>query len=181
MAADEPLAVSPGNGGKLFRIADSYLRLYMSLLVEAHADSRRGRPDLAFARFEKQWTCWRGRAVEPLIREGLVLAEADDDFPWPGAIRTGGWWPRNFNPEIDLVGADREPKAQRIFYTGSIKWLNSPFDRRDLAELIADSARVPGAAPGETGLAVVSLSGIAPGVEADLTWGPEELLSAWPA
>lgn len=179
VAADEPLAIAPGNGGKLFRIADSYLRLYMSLLIDAHADSRRGRPDLAYSRFVKQWTSWRGRAVEPLIREGLMLAEAGDGFPWPGAVRTGGWWPRNFNPEIDLVGADREPTARRIFYTGSIKWLNSPFDRRDLAGLIADSARVPGAAPGETGLAVVSLSGVGPGVEADLVWGPEELLNAW--
>jgi hypothetical protein len=179
VAADEPLAVSPGNGGKLFRIADSYLRLYLSLLAEAHAHSRRGRPDLAFARFEQQWPSWRGRAVEPLVREGLSRATAGDGYPWPDAVEVGGWWPRNYDPEIDLVGADRGPRARRIFYTGSVKWLGSPFDRRDFAELAAGSARVPGAAPGATGLAVVSLSGTAPGVEADLVWGPEELLRAW--
>lgn len=179
VAADEPLATLPGNGGKLFRIADSYLRLYLAVLADAHADSRRGRADLALARFTRQWASWRGRAVEPLVREALSQAEAAEGFPWRGAVEVGGWWPRNFNPEIDLVGADRAPRARRVHYTGSVKWLGTPFDRRDLAKLTADAAQVPGAAPGETGLAVVSLSGIAPGVHADLMWGPDDLLEAW--
>ncbi|WP_026925441.1 AAA family ATPase [Glycomyces arizonensis] len=181
VAADEPLSTRPGNGGKLFRIADSYLRLYHSVLVDAHADSRRGRPDLAYARFERQWTSWRGRAIEPLVREALVVAGIHEAFPWPEATEVGGWWPRSFDPEIDLVGADRRPVAKHLFYTGSIKWLGRPFDRRDYEKLVAGSSRVPGAVPGETDLAVVSLAGVADGVEADLVWGPDDLLQAWAA
>ncbi|TLQ43740.1 DUF234 domain-containing protein [Streptomyces marianii] len=43
------------------------------------ADSglERGRGDLALERIERSWTTWRGRAVEPLIRESLLVEEAD--------------------------------------------------------------------------------------------------------
>ncbi|WP_211228699.1 DUF234 domain-containing protein [Glycomyces tenuis] len=179
VAADEPLSTRPGNDGRLYRMADSYLRLYLSIVARMHAEVRRGRSDLAFDLFRRQWSSWRGRAVEPLVREALLMAEADDEFPWPEAMCVGGWWPRNFNPEIDLVGADRERVAKQIFYTGSIKWLGTPFDRRDYDKLVVDSAHVPGVVPSETGLAVVSLSGVADGVEADLIWGPDDLLRAW--
>ncbi|MCH7231378.1 hypothetical protein L0U85_11040 [Glycomyces sp. L485] len=179
VAADEPVSTVRSNAGRLYRIADSYLRLYLSTLVDSHADARRGRSDLAFGRFQRQWRSWRGRAIEPLVREALVRAGADDGFPWPAATHVGGWWPRNFDPEIDLVGVDRESGANQVFYTGSVKWLGTPFGRLDFAELMKGSARVPGAEPGATGLAVVSLSGVEDGVAADLVWGAEQVLAAW--
>jgi uncharacterized protein len=179
VAADEPTSVQTGNGGKLYRVTDPYLRLYLAVLAESHADVRRGRSDLALDRFKRRWPTWRGLAIEPLVREALVLAGSSEDFPWPDASHVGGWWPRGFDPEIDLVGADREPPARQLYYTGSIKWLNTPFDRHDLTALVRDSARVPGADPGQTGLVVVSRSGTADGVGADLVWNATDVLTAW--
>jgi hypothetical protein len=56
----------------------------------------------------------------------------------------GGWWNRRFDPEIDLIGADHSPVARHIHFTGSIKWLTTPFDRHDLAAHHAASTQLPG-------------------------------------
>ncbi|TDQ53118.1 AAA family ATPase [Actinorugispora endophytica] len=177
--ADTPLATAPGNGGRLYRVADTYLRLYLAMLARAHEDAKRDRPDTALRRITRQWESWRGRAIEPVIREALSRAASDETFPWPEADAVGGWWPRTFAPEVDLVGADREPVARTVYYTGSVKWLGTAFDRHDFAALVRDSARVPGAGEGRAGLVVVSRSGVEPGVGADLVWGPEEVIAAW--
>jgi uncharacterized protein len=93
----------------------------------------------------------------------------------------GGWWNRQFNPEVDLVGADRGPVARQISFVGSVKWLSSPFDRHDLANLTSAAPQVPGFSLGGTGL-VVSRSGITPDASAKmigLLWGPDQVISAW--
>jgi hypothetical protein len=95
----------------------------------------------------------------------------------PAVQRARRWWNRRFDPESDLVGADRGPVAQRVDFVGSIKWLSSAFDLRDLAALRHGATQVPGVAP-ETGLAVVSLSGVT-GVDAALVWRPSDVVSAW--
>jgi uncharacterized protein len=98
--------------------------------------------------------------------------------------RRGRWWNRQFNPEGDLVGADRGPVAGQIWFAGSVKWLDSPFDRHDLAKLARAATAIPGFRPGESGLAVVSLSGVAPDIppgELRLAWGPEHVVAAWGA
>ncbi|HEX6073707.1 MAG TPA: ATP-binding protein [Micromonosporaceae bacterium] len=177
VTADAPLATTPGNGGKLYRVSDPYLRLYLAVLARAHEDVKRDRPELALRRIQRQWESWRGRAIEPVVRE--ALSRAADALPWPDAEAVGGWWPRGFDPEIDVIGADRAPVARTVFYAGSIKWLDSAFDRRDHAALVRDSARVPGVAPGETGLVAVSRSGVEPGLPLDLVWGPDDVLAAW--
>nr|WP_211116610.1 DUF234 domain-containing protein [Glycomyces buryatensis] len=179
VAADQPLSVVAGNGGKLYRVSDTYLRLHLSVLANANEDIKRGRPELAVAKIQRQWTSWRGRAIEPVIREALYRSVVEVDFPWPEAEAVGGWWPRSFDPEIDLVGADRGPVAKHLLYTGSIKWLSTPFDGHDFASLVRGSTKVPGVDPERTGLVVVSLSGTTDEVEADLVWGAGEVLAAW--
>lgn len=152
------------------------------MLRTAHEQVRRGRSQAAFALVERNWTTWRGRAVEPLIRESLELAALSGCLPWPGSASVGGWWNRQFNPEIDLVGADRGPVARRVLFAGSVKWLGSRFDRHDLAELMSAAAQVPGFVPGHSGLAVVSLSGVASGLDkgtVGLVWGPDDVIAAW--
>jgi hypothetical protein len=42
------------------------------------------------------------------------------------AEAVGGWWNRQFDPEIDLVGADRSPVASRICFVGSVKVAGQP-------------------------------------------------------
>lgn len=101
--------------------------------VAAHDLSKRGRGEAAAGLVIRRWPSWRGRAVEPTIREALSLAAAD--LPWPEATAVGGWWNRAFDPEIDLVGADRGAVARKLWYAGSVKWLDHPFGSRDLRYL----------------------------------------------
>jgi hypothetical protein len=181
LAMDEPTSTRPGKPA-LYRIADSNLRLYLAALRGAQEQTRRGRPQAAFRLVERRWPSWRGRAVEPLVRESLELAAADGTLPWEQAETVGGWWNRQFNPEVDLVGADRGPVARQIYFVGSVKWLTAPFDRHDLADLTRSAPQVPGFTPGSTGLVIATLAGTAPDVgtgAAHLVWGADHLVQAW--
>ncbi|MFE1959965.1 ATP-binding protein [Streptomyces sp. NPDC059479] len=182
LAVDSPLSVKPGKPA-LYRVADSNLRLYLAALRSSLEQTRRGRPEAAFGLVRRRWASWRGRAVEPLIRESLELAAVDGDFPWPETGTVGGWWNRQFSPEIDLVGADRAPVAGTLFFAGSVKWLTSPFDQHDLTALEQGAAQLPGFVPGSTGLVVASRAGMTAGIASDrvgLVWGPRDVVGAWP-
>jgi len=132
LAFDEPLSIRATKPA-LYRVADTSLRFYLAIGRAAHELSRRGRAAAAAALIDRRWASWRGRAVEPIIREALSLAAAD--LPWPEATAVGGWWNRAFDPEIDLIGADRLPVARKLCYAGSIKWLDHPFGSWDLTVL----------------------------------------------
>jgi len=183
LAMDLPLSSTPGKPA-LYRVADTNLRLYLAALRTAQEQTRRGRPEAAFRILHRRWTTWRGRAVEPLIRESLALAAASGALPWPDVEAVGSWWNRQFNPELDLIGADRAPVAQHLFFAGSIKWLATPFDHHDLAALQRAAPQVPGFQPGATGLVAVSLSGMADGLDTsalDLQWRATDVVGAWVA
>lgn len=178
LAVDEPLSARSTKPA-LYRVADTSLRFYLAMGRAAQELSRRGRSTAAGTLIGRRWASWRGRAVEPLIREALSLAAAD--LPWPEAVIVGGWWNRAFNPEIDLIGADRAPVAGRLWYAGSVKWLDHPFGGRDLATLQRDAAQVPGFEPGETALIGVSCAGFTDpaGAGLALRWLPEDVISAF--
>ena len=183
LAVEEPLSTQPGKPA-LYRIADSNLRLYLAMLRAAQERARRGQAQAAYRLVERRWPAWRGRAVEPLVREALERAAVAGGLPWPDVEAVGGWWNRQFDPEVDLVGADRRPVARRVRFVGSVKWLDGPFDAHHLAALWRAAARVPGFTPGQTGLVVVSRSGTVSGPDqprVDVLWGPDELVSAWSA
>jgi AAA+ ATPase superfamily predicted ATPase len=181
LALDEPTSTHPGKPA-LYRVADSNLRLYLAILRNVHEQARRGRPQAAYRLIERRWTSWRGRAVEPLIRESLTLAASEGALPWDDVETVGGWWNRRFDPEVDLVGADRGPVARKIGFVGSIKWLASPFDRHDLSNLTRAAPQVPGFTLGTTGLVAATLSGLSPDADngnITLCWGPEETIQSW--
>lgn len=181
LEVDEPLSTRPGKPA-LYRVADTNLRLYLGMLRVAHEQARRGHPEAGFRVVERRWATWRGRAVEPLARQSLELAALSGNLPWPEVEVVGGWWNRRFDPEMDLVGADRMPVAGKILFTGSIKWLASSFDGHDLAALRRATAHVPGYDPATTGLVVVSLSGLGPGLDprsVDLLWTPQDIVQSW--
>ena len=69
--------------------------------------------------------------------------------------------------------------AGHIHFTGSIKWLNSPFDTHDLTTLRHAAAHIPGYAPEHTGLVVVSRSGVTDLDGIALTWEPNDIIAAW--
>ena len=178
LALDEPLSIRATKPA-LYRVADPNLRFYLAVSRAAHELSRRGRAEAAAALTSRRWASWRGRAVEPVVREALSLAAAD--LPWPEATVVGGWWNRAFDPEIDLIGADRAPVARKLWYAGSVKWLEHPFGGRDLAVLQRDAQLVPGFESGETALIGVSRTGFADSASIDLAlrWLPEDIIRAF--
>ena len=179
LASDHPLSTSSGKSA-LYRVADSNLRLYLAILRDVYNLTRRGRPDAGYTLFRNRWTSWRGRAVEPLIRTSLEQAAVNGTLPWPDARAVGGWWNRQFNPEIDLVGADRAPIASQIHFCGSLKWLGTPFDIHDLHQLREGARHVPGFDTSHTGLIAVTRSGVTlPADALDVVWGPDDVVAAW--
>jgi hypothetical protein len=90
-----------------------------------------------------------------------------------------GWWNRQNNPEIDLVGADRDPVAGRVHFVGSIKWLeNQPFGTREYDTLVRDMLAVPGTGR-DTPTVAVSRCGVADGLPLTAHWTPGDLVRAW--
>lgn len=177
LAVDSPLSTKSDSRNKRYRIADPYLRFWLAFLLRGIPLIERGRGDLALARIERSWTSWRGRAVEPIIRQSLLRLLPNDD--WPETEAVGGWWNRQNKPEIDLVGADRDPVARRVHFVGSIKWLeNKPFGPREYDALIRDMPAVPGTDPG-TPTVAVSRSGVAAGLPLTAHWTPDDLVRAW--
>ena len=178
LAVEQPLSVR-GSKPALYRVADSNLRFYLSIGRSMQELARRGRAGPAREILRRRWSSWRGRAVEPVIREALSLSAGE--LPWPEAIAVGGWWNRAFDPEIDLIGADRAPVARKIYYAGSVKWLERPFDDHDLAELQRGVAMVPGFEIGQTALAVVSRAGTVDAAARHLAlrWGPQDVVEAF--
>lgn len=179
LAADEPLSTRPGKPA-LYRIADSNLRLYLGILRDVQNLARRGRTDAGYRLFQTRWATWRGRAVEPLVRDSLEQAAITGALPWPGIQTVGGWWNRQFNPEVDLVAADRAAPASRIHFCGSLKWLGTAFDNHDLRTLQEGARHVPGFDEAHTGLLVVTRSGIGvPAGTVHTVWGPTEVVAVW--
>jgi hypothetical protein len=176
VAVDAPLSTRLAERDRRYRVADPYPRFYLAFLGAGLPLVERGRGDLLFRRVQRSWTAWRGRAVEPVIREALLRIAPE--LGWPEVEAVGGWWNRQNNPEIDIVGADRDAGAGRLCFVGSITWqANRPFDRHDHVTLVRDTPMIPGFDPG---VPVLAVSRVAPPAELGVrVVGPDELLHAW--
>jgi AAA+ ATPase superfamily predicted ATPase len=176
IAVDYPLSTRPAPKLSRYRIADPYLRFWLGFVEPGIADIQRGRPDLAAARVDRGWSDYRGRAVEPLVREALIRLAADDAV-LGGAEAVGGWWPRSNNPEVDLVGVAPADTPTSVPFIGSIKWRETtPFDARDLAALASQRQHVPGA----DHAALVAVARTACTARPDAFYSAADLLRAWP-
>jgi hypothetical protein len=176
VSAERPLSTHPSKDTR-YQVADSYLRFWLYFIGPHRSELDRGRSDRVLDRIDSGWTSWRGRAIESVIREALHRLLPDDQLSDPGAV--GGYWTRTNDVEVDIVGADRSPVARQIAFVGSIKWLERrPFDHHDLAQLIMQRGRVPGAAE-DTALVVVSRAGSRVENAVTATYGPEQLIIGW--
>lgn len=173
VVGDLPLSTRPSKDRR-YRLADPYLRFWLRFVAPYMAEIERGRGDMTLARIQRDWTSWRGRAVEPLIREALTRLLPDDSLP--AAPVVGGYWTRTSTVEIDIVGADRAPIAKELLFLGSIKWLErSPFDDHDLADLHRHRAALT---TEPLPLIAVTRSGATcRGLRA--VYGPGDLITAW--
>ncbi|KQR11752.1 ATP-binding protein [Cellulomonas sp. Leaf334] len=176
VAAERPLSTTTSTATR-YRVADPYLRFWLAFLVQSLPEIERGRGDRVLARIQEGWSTWRGRAIEPVLREALDRLPLAEQPGGGGAV--GAYWTRTNVPEIDVVIADRAPVAKQIRAVGSITWHEeAAFDRRDRDELIAHRAQMPGATS-ETPLFAIARNGsTVPDLE---TFGPEQLLQAWSA
>ena len=174
-----PYAVPPGRTAAKYTVIDSYLRFWLRFVGPHMAELARGRHDLVVARVLRDWNAYRGRAVEPVVREAIERLLADEAFAEPlgGARHVGSYWTRTHEIEVDLVGGDA-PSPTTVGFVGSIKWhAHEPFTSAESDALAAHRARVPGATGAR--LLVVSRTAASPQARHDVLLGPAELLAAW--
>ncbi|MBL7488273.1 ATP-binding protein [Frankia sp. AgB1.9] len=173
VVAELPIWTRPSKERR-YRVTDPYLRFWLRFIGPNLPEIERLRGDLTLARVRASWTSWRGRAVEPLLRESLARLLPDGDLPAAQAV--GGYWNRSNTIEVDIVGADRAPVAAEIHFLGSIKWLErSAFDSHDLAALQKHRAALT-----DEPIPLMAISRgevTASGLTA--VYGPVELLAAW--
>jgi uncharacterized protein len=180
VSAIQPLSSHPSRETR-YVAADPYLRFWLRFIAPGLEEVERGRSDLVVERIRASWETYRGRAVEPLVREAIERLLPDPRFG--DARYVGGYWTRTNDVEVDLVGVRERPVAKRVAFVGSIKWKErAPFDRQDLAALIAHRSRVPGA---DERTLLVAVSRTPPAVPShaaggvDVALSPEDLLEAW--
>ncbi|MBL0885797.1 ATP-binding protein [Myceligenerans indicum] len=173
---EQPALAKPSSKLRRYRITDPYLRFWYRYVESSLDQIERGRADLAVARFDRDWSSWRGRSVEPLVRDSLVRLAATDER-LAGIQRFSPWWRRarkgEPDVEVDVVGTDRSTPL----LVGSIKW--RPGGRiapQEVAELRAHRALIPGA--DNAMLAAITPEGLQPeGV--DIALGSQDLVEAW--
>lgn len=169
-----PLSTSKSNEAR-YRVADPYLRFWLRFIGPHLPEIERGRGDRVLQRIVRDWTTWRGKAIEPIVREALCRLSPVRGLP--AAEHVGGFWTRKNIPEIDIVAGDASPAARQVAYAGTIKWLDDrALTQADVDRLVGGLTAVPGAAAGMP-LVAVSRSGVsATGV---VRLGPEDLIDAW--
>lgn len=176
VAADEPLSARAASKDRRWRISDPALRFWLAFVEPNLGAVDRGRPDLALARVASGFDSWRGRAIEPVVRD--ALGRLLPDSYWPDANAVGGWWNRSNNPEIDLVGANDRP-ADNVAFVGTIKWrARGRVTGREIDQLSQDALKIPGVVAG-TALVAVCPAGVGADPRITQAWNAADLLSAW--
>ena len=161
----------------LWEVVDPYMRFWLRFVNRRVDLIERGRGALLVDDLKRAWPSFRGRAIEPLVRESVERLLPDEDR-FGAACCVGGFWNRTGSLEVDLVGGDTRPVAARVPFVGSIKWRErKPFGRADALALAERRRDVPGA---EAALLLgVSSSGFEAAAPLDLRLSAEDLLGAW--
>lgn len=169
------LPAGSGSGRlKRYRIADSYLRFWFRFIEPQLRNIEVGRGDLALRSFRGSWSTWRGKAIEPTIRDAVLRLAPGLPAPFDSIESVGGWWDRTGAHEYDLLGRGGDGA---VLVLGSIKWRErSLFGARDLAELANARSIIPRA--GAAGLLAIAPRGAQPSVRADLVLDADDLLAA---
>lgn len=141
VAVEVPVGAGPRSRLRRYRITDPYLRFWFRFCAPEIAHIERGRADLAMARYERDYRSWRGRAIEPVVRDAMDRLASDPASVFAGTEAVGPWWDRNNDHEYDVVASDRHG---RVVWIGSVKWrTNRPMRRTDLTDLTEARAVIP--------------------------------------
>jgi uncharacterized protein len=177
-----PLSTA-ASSDRRYRVSDPYLRFWLRFIEPRMSEIERGLGPTVAAQIALAFPDFRGRAIEPLIREALERLSIAGDVTLEGARAVGSFWTRNNAIEVDLVGADRTaPPAESISFVGTVKWrTRGRLGGSDISDLAAAIPHITGASV-TTRLVAVSRAGFGQGIAAPVRRvGPEEILEAFPA
>ena len=164
-----------------YEIVDPFLRFYMRFIDRYRGEIERGRGRAVASIILRDWSTYRGQAIEAIIRRSLD--EMIPDVRFGDAAAVGAYWTADNAVEVDLVGADRRDlPAKRVSFIGSIKWREArQMNRADHTSLISSAARIPGA--GATRTRTVAVSRLGADADAtslfDVVLDAEDILAAW--
>lgn len=172
-----PYSAKPSPKNRQYVIADPYLRFWLRFMGPATDTIDRGRGELVIADFQRGWATFRGRAIEPTIRQAIERMLPDQRLD--AARYVGSYWNRTSTVEVDLVGGDATPVAKAVAFIGSIKWREEqPFNRADTAALASQRAAVPGTHD-STALLGVSRQGFGADSGLDVQLTPDDIVAAY--
>ncbi len=175
IAVDQPTSGRPSGRETRYRIADTYLAFWTRFVEPALPLLDRGRSHQVLDNLLRQWPDYRGRAIEPIVRDSVARLLPIDGVD---AHTVASYWTRDGRTEVDVVGVDGNGTKRRVSFIGSIKWRQRrPFSGTDASALAAQLALVPGV-DHRTALLAVSSSGFDVR-DVPITIGPAELLQAW--
>jgi len=178
--ARRPLSTAASRDTR-YEIVDPFLRFYMRFVDRYRGEIERGRGRVAASIILRDWSTYRGRAIEAIIR--AALDEMIPDPRFGDAAATGAYWTADNAVEVDLVGADRrDSPAKRISFVGSIKWRDTlQMNKADHGALIRSATRIPGMDPAKTRLVAVSRLGADADATSlfDVVLDADDILGAW--
>jgi len=163
-------------------IADPYLRFWLRFIEPALSEIERGLGATVAPSIARDFSDYRGRAIEPLVRDALARLSMAGDATLSGARAVGAFWTRDNKVEVDLVGADREaPPAGSVAFVGTIKWRGrAPLTGSDIAALVRSASGISGV-DATTPIVAVSRTGFDRIAAPIRQIAPDEILAAFPA
>lgn len=176
---ERALSIPSSQKNDRYRVSDPYLNFWLRFVEPSLGDIERAKGDLAEQRLWAAWDSYRGKAIEPIVRQAIERLLPD---PRMGdARRLGSYWTRTNDVEVDVVGVSGDEKAKRIELVGSVKWRQRElFSSPDVGRLLAQASLVPGTGPFTLAIGV-SRTGFSKEAKDLLhaTLEPEDLLNAW--
>ncbi|WIY83092.1 ATP-binding protein [Propionimicrobium sp. PCR01-08-3] len=163
------------NKGRLrrYRVTDPYLRFWFRYIGRDFEQISRGRSDLVISRLDRDWPSWRGRSIEPVVREALLRLAAHDDR-LAAVEQVSAWWTRDGQKEFDVVATSPD----HTVLLGTIKWRpDGRVSRREIAALAEARKLVPRST--DARLAAVTPESTN-AVDVDLSFNAADLLASWP-
>ncbi len=175
IVAEQPISAVTKTRDTRYRIADSYLAFWLRFVERNMPQLDRGRSKFVVDDVLRQWPDYRGKAIEPIVRESVARLMPIGDH---NAHSIGSFWSRDGGTEVDIVGIAGAGKGRRVSLVGSIKWRHQrPFSGAD-ASALASQASLVASTYASTVLVAVSCSGFDVR-DIPITLGPAELLEAW--
>ena len=163
---------APRRARPLYEIDDPYLALWFGVLyADLHLiDAGQGRAVLR--RRRPDWQRHLGWVFEELARDHASRLVADGRLP--EELVVGRWWSTSGPAlEVDILGLD----GSRAVLAGEARWQKRPLGRRDVEELRAKAARLPGAIDEPT-LAFWSRGGVADRTAGVISFRLDDALSS---